>query len=197
MRIRIQLRHATVKDLHNRLQHAYRRDDGRLVRRMTVVIDLLVHHVPVEVLHARWGLSISCLSQWRQDVLLRGMDRLVYHPRGGRRPQWTPRQTKRVVERLEAGPQVVGCETAWWTSVLIRVLLWREFGVLSNGQDGCPWRHTLGFAFHKARVVSDHLAAARRQAWLPEAWPTILHAAKRRQGLILFEEEASVAPWGS
>jgi len=52
--IRIQRSHATVKDLHNRLQHAYRRDDVRLVRRITVVIDLLVHHVPVEVLHERW-----------------------------------------------------------------------------------------------------------------------------------------------
>ena len=50
MSIRIQLSRATVKDLHSRLQHAYRRDDVRLVRRITVVIDLLVHHVPVEVL---------------------------------------------------------------------------------------------------------------------------------------------------
>jgi hypothetical protein len=88
--IRIQLSHATVKDLHSRLQHAYRRDDVRLVRRTTVVIDLLVHHVPVEVLHTRWGLSIACIYQWRRDFLLRGMDRLVYHHSGGRQPKLTP-----------------------------------------------------------------------------------------------------------
>jgi len=52
---RIQLSHATVKALHSRLQHAYRRDDVRLVRRTTVLIDLLVDHAPVEVLRARWG----------------------------------------------------------------------------------------------------------------------------------------------
>ena len=44
-----------------RLQHAYQHDDVRLVRRTTVLLDLLVHHVPVEVLCERWGLSPSCL----------------------------------------------------------------------------------------------------------------------------------------
>ena len=197
MSIRIQLSRATVKDLHSRLQHAYRRDDVRLVRRITVVIDLLVHHVPVEVLHARWGLSISCIYQWRQDFLLRGLDSLVYHQSGGRRPKLTPRQKKRLVELLEAGPQVVGCETACWTSVLIRVLIWREFGVLYNCQYVCTLLHNLGFSFQKARFVSDHLDAAKRLAWLEEKWPAILRAATRRGGLILFEDEASFAQWGS
>src|SRR5919197_4628071 len=57
--LRIQLSRATVKELHSRLQHAYQRDDVRLVRRITVLIDLLVHQVPVEVLRTRWGLSPS------------------------------------------------------------------------------------------------------------------------------------------
>jgi transposase len=183
--------------LHTRLQQAYLKDDVRLVRRMTVVIDLLVHHVPVEVLHERWGLSISCIYQWRQDFLLRGMDSLVYHHSGGRRPKLTPRQKKRLVELLEAGPQAVGCETACWTSVLIRVLIWREFGVLYNRQYVCTLLHNLGFSFQKARFVSDHLDAAKRLAWLEEKWPAILRAAKRIKGLILFEDEASFAQWGS
>ena len=41
------------------------------------------------------------------------------------------------------------------------------------------------------------LDAARRQAWLNDKWPTILRAAKRCKGLILFEDEASFAQWGS
>ena len=59
--IRIQLRRATVKALHHRLQQAYRRDDVRLVRRITVLIDLLVHHGPVATLCERWGLNPACL----------------------------------------------------------------------------------------------------------------------------------------
>jgi hypothetical protein len=60
--IRIQVSSATVKALHTRLQQAYLKDDGRLVRRTTVLIDLLVHHVPLAVLCERWGLSASCLG---------------------------------------------------------------------------------------------------------------------------------------
>jgi len=109
----------------------------------------------------------------------------------------TPRQKKRLIELIEAGPFVVGCETACWNAVLIRVLIWREFGVLYNRQYVCTLLHNLGFSFQKARFVSDHLDAAKRLAWLEEKWPAICRAAKRRKGLILFEDEASFAQWGS
>ena len=102
-----------------------------------------------------------------------------------------------MVELLEAGPLVVGCETAWWTSVLIRVLIWRECGVLSNGQSVWTLRHNVGVSFQKARCVSEHLDTAKRLAWLAQQWPTMVRAAQRRQGLILFEDEASFAQWGS
>src|SRR2546427_1130515 len=195
--IRIQLSRATVNDLHKRLQHAYQRDDVRLVRRITVLLDLLVEQVPMALLCARWGLSLSCLYTWQKALLLRGMDSLVYRHGGGRRPKLTPRQKKRLVELLEAGPLVVGFETACWNSVLIRVLIWREFGVLYNRHYVSTLLHNLGFSFQKARFVSDHLDTAKRLAWLQDKWPAIFRAAKRRGGLILFEDEASFAQWGS
>src|SRR5712691_7996132 len=195
--LRIQVSSATVKALHARWQPAYLKDDGRLVRRTMVLIDLLVHHVPMAVLCERWGLRSSCLYDWQRAFLLHGLASLSYRHSGGRRPQLTPRPKKRLVELLEAGPQVVGCETACWTSVLIRVLIWREFGVLYNCQYVCTLLHNVGFSFHKARFVSDHLDAAKRLAWLEEKWPAILRAATRRGGLILFEDEASFAQWGS
>jgi transposase len=195
--IRIQLSRATVKDLHSRLQHAYRRDDMRLVRRTTVLIDLLVHHVPVAVVCERWGLSPACIYGWQKAFLLRGLDSLVYGHGGGRQPKLSPKQKQRLVELIDAGPLIVGCETACWTSVLIRVLIWREFGVLYNCQYVCTLLHNLGFSFQKARFVSDHLDAARRQHWLQQEWPRILRTAQRHKGLILFEDEASFAQWGS
>ena len=197
MSLRRQLSRTTVKALYSRLQDAYQRDDVRLVRRTTVLIDLLVHHVAVPVWCERWGLSASGLSAWQKAFLLHGMDSWVSCHRGGRPSTLTPHQKKRLVELVEAGPQVVGCETAWWDSVLIRVLIWREFGVLYNRHDVCTLLHTLGFAFHKARLVSDHLDAAKRLAWLAEQWPAIFRAAKHCTGLILCEDEASLAPWGS
>src|SRR5215470_6077776 len=195
--IRIQLSRATVKDLHSRLQHAYQRDDVRLVRRITVLLDLLVHQVPMAALCERWGLSLACLYDWQKAFLLRGMDSLVYGHGGGRRPKLTPRQKKRLGELIEAGPLVVGFETACWNSVLIRVLIWREFGVLYNRQYVCTLLCNMGFSFQKARVGSDHLDAAKRLAWLQDKWPAMVRAAKRGKGLLLFEDEASFAQWGS
>ena len=66
--IRIQISSATVQALHTRLQQAYLKDDVRLVRRTTVLLDLLVHHVPMAVLSARWGLSASCLYNWQKAL---------------------------------------------------------------------------------------------------------------------------------
>src|SRR5881628_214574 len=99
--IRIQLSRASVKDLHSRLQHAYRRDDVRLVRRTTVLIDLLVHHVPVAVLSERWGLSPACLYDWQKAFMLRGIHSLVYGHGGGRRPKLSPRSLS---AKESAGP---------------------------------------------------------------------------------------------
>jgi transposase len=125
------------------------------------------------------------------------VESLVYHQGGGRQPQLTPKQRKRLVEVMEAGPRVVGCETACWTSILIRVLIWRAFGVLANRHDVGTLLHNVGFAFHQARCVADHRDAVKRLAGLEEKWPAMLRAAKRRQGLILFADEASFAQWGS
>src|SRR5438093_13699768 len=93
--LRIQVSAATVKALHAKLQQAYLKDDVRLVRRTTVLIDLLVHHVPIAVLCERWGLSSSCLSDWQRAFVLHGMERLHYRHSGGRRPKLPPKQKQR------------------------------------------------------------------------------------------------------
>ena len=179
------------------MPQAYLKADVRVVRRTTVLIDLLVHHVPMAVLCERWGLRASCLYDWQRAFLLPGLESLRYRHGGGRRPKFTPKQRQRLGERLEAGPLVVGCETACWDAVLIRVLIWREVGVLSNRQYVCPLLHNWGFSFQKARFVSDHLDTVKRLVWLEQKWPTIVRAATRRRGLSLFEDEARCAQWGS
>jgi transposase len=195
--IRIQASNATVKAMQTRLQDAYRRDDVRLVRRTSVLLDLLTQTATVPVLCKRWGLSPSCLYAWQKAFLLRGLASLIYRHSGGRPEKLTPRQKKRLVELIEAGPLVVGLEPACWNSVLIRVLIWREFGVLYNRHYVCTLLSSMGFSFQKARFVSDHLDAAQRLVWLQDKWPAIVRAAKRGKGLILFEDEASFAQWGS
>jgi transposase len=162
-----------------------------------VLLDLLTQTASVTVLCERWGLSPSWLYAWQKAFMLRGMDSLISRHSGGRPEKLTPRQKKRLEELIEAGPLVGGLETACWNAGLSRVLIWREFGVLSNRHYGCTLLHNMGFSFPKARLVSDHLDAAKRRAWRQDKWPAIVRAAKRGKGLLGFEAEASVAPWGS
>ena len=85
MSLRIQVSTATVKALHTRLQQAYLKDDRRLVRRTTVLLDLLVHHVPMATLCERWGLSPSCLYDGQRAFRLHGMESLPSRHKPGQR----------------------------------------------------------------------------------------------------------------
>jgi hypothetical protein len=155
-----------------------------------------VHPGPVAGWGERGGRSPAGLSAWQQALLLRGMDRWGDGPRGGHRPQLAPRQQPRLVERSEAGPRVVGGETAGGTAVRIRVRLWRECGGLSHGPSVGTWRPNLGWSCHKARLMAEHLDAAQRLAWLLAQGPALGRAAKRCQGWSLWAEEARFAQGG-
>ena len=61
----------------------------------------------------------------------------------------------------------------------------------------CTLLKNLGYSFEKAQFVSDHLDEEKRQAWLEEMWPRLLQQARCTKALILFVDEASLAPWGS
>ena len=75
--------------------------------------------MPVQDLHERWGVSLATIYEWRKAFLLRGLDS---HD-GGRAEKLTPKQKRRLIELLDAGPLVVGLETARCNSVIIRVLI--------------------------------------------------------------------------
>lgn len=199
MNIRIQFSRQTVKALHQRLQDAYRRDDVRLVRRISALLDHIVNAKAVSVLSERWGFSPACFYRWLSEFMLAGLESLVYGHAGGRTAKLTPTQKTRLCELIDAGPQAAGFDTACWNSLLIRVLIEREFGVLYNRYYVCELLRNLGYSFQKARFVSDHLDEAKRQAWITQEWPQILKAAKQHKALTrsVFGDEASFPQWGS
>jgi transposase len=197
MNIRIQLSSQTVKALQRRLQEAYQRDDVRLVRRIHALLEHLVNGVSVAVLSQQWGFTPACFYSWLLEFLLQGLDSLRYQSGGGRKARLTPTQKKRLGELIDAGPAAAGFDCACWNSILIRVLIEREFGVLYDRYYVCELLRNLGFSFQKARFVSDHLDEAKRQAWITQEWPQILKAARKHGALILFGDEASFPQWGT
>jgi len=197
MNLRIYLTPQTVKAMQERLQGAYARGDIRLVRRISALLEHFVQHTPVRDLSERWGFSVACFYVWIAELLLKGLDSLVYHHGGGRPSKLTKTQKRRLCELVDAGPRAAGFDTACWTTLLIQELIRGEFGVLYNRYYVGELLRNLDYSFQKARFVSDHLDEARRHAWLTQEWPQILREARRRQAWILFGDEASFPQWGS
>jgi transposase len=84
-----------------------------------------------------------------------------------------------------------------WTSVLIQDLIYQKFHVLYNRFYVCELLRNLGFSFHKARFISDHLDEEARQRWMKKEFPKILKQAQRLGAPVCFGDEASFALWGS
>jgi hypothetical protein len=122
---------------------------------------------------------------------------LHVHWRGGRPAKLTRSQREELAKIVEAGPQAAGFPTGCWHALLIQQVMEREFHVTSNVQYVATLLQSLGFSFQKARFVSDHLDAVARAAWLASCWPRWRQQAEAVNGLVLFGDEASFAPWGS
>ena len=191
MDARIRLTRQTVNAMQERLRGAYHRGDIRLVRRISSLLEHFIQHTPISELSERRGFSVACFYVWINELLLEGLDNLVYHHAGGRPPRLTKTQKQRLCELIDAGPQAAGFETACWSVLLIQELIRREFGVLYNRYYVCELLRNLGYSFQKAQFVSDHLDEVRRQAWLTQEWPQILREARRRNAWILFGDEVS------
>jgi len=196
MRIRIQFTSATIQALTQALHGAYAIGDLRVVKRISALL-ACGKGEDIDAVANTLGVVRQTVYNWLKAFLLDGMESLVYRPSSGRPPKLTKTQKRRLKELIKAGPLAAGYASGCWTSLLIQQLILREFGALYNRFYVCELLHNLGFSFQKAKFVSDHLDEERRHQWMTEVWPPILREAKRKGGMILFEDEASFAQWGS
>jgi transposase len=169
--IHIRFARQTIKALERRCQQACREDDARLVRRISVLLDVVVGQTPVAAVRARWGVSPAMVYEWLHAFLMVGLNSLQREHGGGRKAKLTPTQKKRLCQLIDAGPKAAGFDTACWSALLLRLLINREFGVLYNRFYVCELLRNLGFSFQKARFVSDHLEEAQRREWVAQEWP--------------------------
>ena len=178
------------------LHQAYRAGDVRLIRRASALL-ALSDGQPVSSVADRQGVAASSLYNWLKLLLLEGVAGLRVQWKGGRPSKLTAIQKTHLIELLKAGPEEAGFASGCWNTLLIQLLIQRQFGVLYNVHYVAELLHNLGFSFQKARFLADHLDEAKRLQWLSETWPALLERAKSMGALILFGDEASFAQWGS
>jgi transposase len=196
MRMRVRFSAALVKQLLWQLRLAWRCGDKARIRRLTALVGLAEER-PVAEVAERVGVCEETIYAWLRAFLVDRWASLRRRVSPGRPPKLSPSQKQRLKEVITAGPEAAGYPTGCWNAALVQNLIEREFGVLYRVKYVAELLRNLGLSYQKARCVSDHLDDARRQRWLMQEWPAIVAAARRRQALLLFADEASFAQWGS
>jgi transposase len=188
---------ATVKTLKAKRQSACKYHDGRLVRRISVLLAIGVHQLRVEDVAEEWGLSRACVYEWLSQCLAVGIESIYYHKGGGRKSRLSLQEKKQLCQWLDAGPHYCDYQTNCWSSLMIAELIENRFGIKYNRHYLIALLKGLGYSYQKGEFESSHLDPQKRQAWLEEVWPALLAQAQASGGLILFGDEVSFAQWGS
>jgi transposase len=119
----------------------------------------------------------------------------------GRKPKLSKAQRKELYQIIVDGPEKYGFDCGVWYSALIAEVIQREFKVTYNPRYVCALLKKMGLSYQKAGFVSDRLDdeehKKKREEWEEKTWPEILKKTKLHKGVILFEDEASFAQWGS
>ena len=195
MEITVHICQATVKQLSHARHEALRVGDLRVIRRITALLDL--RHQSVAEVAEEIGVSTTTMYRWLHAFIMQGLASLRYRTSPGRPPKLTPTQKERLDALLRGGPVAAGYATGCWNAAVIQDLIYRAFGRLYSVHYLSTLLANLGFSYQKARFISDHLDEERRRLWREETWPALVRQARAQGALLLFEDEASFAQWGS
>lgn len=142
-------------------------------------------------------LDLKTVTEWVRLFCCYGSKGAPEKKSSGRKPKLTAQQKQQLVELIDAGPLAAGLTGACWRSPMIQQLIFDRFGVFYNVFYLAQLLKNLGFSWHKAAFVSDHLDQARRRDWRNYTWPKALRLARQQGALLLFGDEASFPQWGT
>lgn len=179
-----------------KLRLAYATQNLRLVKRISALLQLGQGDSVAQVAET-FGLGEQTVRDYLRSFLQRGLASLKYKQPTGRPRKLTGRQRQQVKAWVKAGPLKAGYGCACWSALMVQDLIEQRLQVSYHPHYVSSLLRDLGFSFQKARFVSDHLNAAKREAWMAQQWPEILRLAEAKNALILFGDEASFAQWGS
>ena len=184
------------QQLSRRLLQAYASGSLRLVKRIHGLLAIAKGMAVSDVAHMLAG-GEQTIRDYLNHCLWRGVASLVYQRPPGRPSKLTKTQHQELTALITAGPQASGYTAGCWSATMLQDLIQRHFGVEYHPHYIGTLLHHLGFSYHKARFVSDHLDEVARLEWRHTRWPMVLRHARQRKALWLFGDEASFARWGA
>jgi transposase len=198
MHIRIYVSKKEYRELLNRLQLAYVKGQVRLIRRIQSLLYLFDGKTIAEVAELL-SLAEQTVRNYLSSFILKRLDSLKYKQPTGRRPKLTKTQRKELYTLVEAGPEAAGYDFGCWTTAIIQDLIYQRYGVSFSVHYMAELLKNIGLTYQKARFVSEHLddVEPAQKEWMEQTWPEIMTLAEEKEAMVLFEDEASFAQWGS
>jgi transposase len=169
----------TVKTLNHHLHAAFRSGNLPQIKHISALL-MLADQLPLPTISERLSIARSTVYGWLHAFVLDRFASLHHRKSAGRPAKLTRPQKQRLLDLVAAGPEAAGYSTGCWHSALLQALIWREFDVMYSVHYVSELLHNLGFSYQKARFVSDHLTEEKREEWLRDTWPTLLHVAQRK-----------------
>ncbi|PON11582.1 hypothetical protein C2W62_44045 [Candidatus Entotheonella serta] len=151
----------TRKQFYRRLQEAYTSGSLKLVKPIHALLALSQGQSVCKVADML-ALGEQSVRNYRNQDLFKGMASLVYKSPPGRPSKLTKSQRQQLSRWIQGHPQDVGYTSGCWNTPMIQELIWREFRVQYNPHYLATLLKNMGFAYQKARFVSDHLNEAKR-----------------------------------
>jgi len=170
--------------------------DLRMVKRLLAILA-----VSEGMLYSQIAMNLKVSEEsirlWINAFLLKGPGGLKSKKAAGRPPKLTKSQKRELDQLITEGPDNAGFPGACWRSPMIQALIYARFGVYYSVHYIAQLLKNMGFSYQKAKFVSDHKDAEKRQQWLDNTWPEISALAREKNAHILFGDEASFPQWGS
>lgn len=85
-----------------------------------------------------------------------------------------------------------GFETDFWTSKRIQIHLKKRYHIKVTNRTVCRWLKKCKLSYHKPERIYYEANKAKQKKWIETELPIILKFARKKQGILYFEDEASV-----
>ncbi len=190
------------KALEDKYEREQRRSNIVLCLRILTILSIADGYT-IEQVAKQFRVTVQTVNAWVKKYLLLGAAGLNSRRKPGRPPKLTKSQRRELAKMLKKGPAKLGFVGNCWRSPMVQQLIFQEFRVAYAPRYICQLMKNIGFSYQKARFVSDHKDPKKRKEWIEETWPSIIKISKEKEReigekpLVLFEDEASFAQWGS
>jgi len=151
----------------------------------------------------RFRITCKTVYNWIWEFATRKFSWLAWHhfQGRGRKSKLSVRQKQELYKMIVEVPGKNGFNCGGWNSAMIADMIFSRFGVNFNPRYLCALLGKIGLSFQKAKFVSDKVGGeeyeSARTEWKEKTWPSILKAAREKNAVIMFGDEASFAMWGS